>query len=68
MCLQGTAKSVEFNKIKFEQIVGNRDAKHFARRLTERLLSYDFTAKKNPFQELRWFYASIYGIWYSRNR
>ncbi|GAL61880.1 hypothetical protein [Algibacter lectus] len=48
----GTAKSIEFNKIKFEQIVGNRDAKHFARRLTERMLSYDFTAKKNPFQEL----------------
>ena len=45
----GAAKSVEFNKIQFEQIVGNRDAKHFARRLTERMLSYDFTAKKNPF-------------------
>ena len=39
---QGTAKSIEFNKIQFEQIVGNRDAKHFARRLTERMLSYDF--------------------------
>src|SRR5690606_8069138 len=38
----GAAKSVEFNKIKFEQIVGNKDAKHFARRLTERMLSYDF--------------------------
>src|SRR5680860_1039748 len=50
--LEGTAKSVEFNKIRFEEIVGNRDAKHFARRLTERMLSYDFAAKKNPFQEL----------------
>jgi hypothetical protein len=49
---EGTAKSVEFNKIEFEEIVGNRDAKHFARRLTERMLSYDFEAKKNPFQEL----------------
>ncbi len=28
---EGTAKSVEFNKIQFEEIVGNRDAKHFAR-------------------------------------
>ena len=42
--------SIEFNKIQFEQIVGNRDAKHFSRRLTERLLSYDFEAKENPFQ------------------
>ena len=58
---QGTAKSIEFNKIKFEQIVGNRDAKHFARRLTERMLSYDFTAKKNPFQELGGFMPVFMG-------
>lgn len=58
---QGTAKSVEFNKIQFEQIVGNRDAKHFARRLTERLLSYDFEAKKNPFQELGGFMPVFMG-------
>jgi hypothetical protein len=57
----GTAKSIEFNKIKFEQIVGNRDAKHFARRLTERLLSYDFEAKKNPFQELGGFMPVFMG-------
>ncbi|TXG39692.1 AAA family ATPase [Seonamhaeicola maritimus] len=57
----GTAKSVEFNKIQFEQIVGNRDAKHFARRLTERLLSYDFVAKKNPFQELGGFMPVFMG-------
>ena len=57
----GTAKSIEFNKIQFEQIVGNRDAKHFARRLTERLLSYDFTAKKNPFQELGGFMPDFMG-------
>lgn len=57
----GTAKSVEFNKIQFEQIVGNRDAKHFARRLTERLLSYDFTVKKNPFQELGGFMPVFMG-------
>ncbi len=58
---EGTAQSVEFNKIQFEQIVGNRDAKHFARRLTERMLSYDFTAKKNPFQELGGFMPVFMG-------
>jgi len=58
---EGTAKSVEFNKIQFEQIVGNRDAKHFARRLTERMLSYDFDAKKNPFQELGGFMPVFMG-------
>ncbi len=57
----GAAKSIEFNKVRFEQIVGNRDAKHFARRLTERLLSYDFTAKKNPFQELGGFMPVFMG-------
>ena len=57
----GTAKSVAFNKIKFEQIVGNKDAKHFARRLTERMLSYDFEAQKNPFQELGGFMPVFMG-------
>ena len=57
----GAAKSVEFNQIQFEEIVGNRDAKHFARRLTERLLSYDFEAKKNPFQELGGFMPVFMG-------
>lgn len=57
----GSAVSVEFNKIQFEQIVGNKDAKHFARRLTERLLSYDFEAKKNPFQELGGFMPVFMG-------
>ncbi len=54
-------KSVEFNKIQFEQIVGNRDAKHFAKRLTERMLAYDFKAKKNPFQELGGFMPVFMG-------
>ncbi|GHC48836.1 AAA family ATPase [Ulvibacter litoralis] len=58
---EGTAKSVEFNKIEFEEIVGNRDAKHFARRLTERMLSYDFEAQKNPFQELGGFMPVFMG-------
>ncbi len=54
-------KSVEFNKIQFEQIVGNRDAKHFAKRLIERMLAYDFKAKKNPFQELGGFMPVFMG-------
>lgn len=54
-------KSVEFNKIHFEQIVGNRDAKHFAKRLIERMLAYDFEAKKNPFQELGGFMPVFMG-------
>lgn len=58
---EGTAVSVEFNKIRFEEIVGNRDAKHFAKRLTERMMSYDFTAKKNPFQELGGFMPVFMG-------
>ncbi|OZV68580.1 AAA family ATPase [Winogradskyella aurantia] len=58
---QGTAKSVEFNKVRFEEIVGNKDAKHFARRLTERMLSYDFQAQKNPFQELGGFMPVFMG-------
>ncbi|MBT8245179.1 MAG: AAA family ATPase [Winogradskyella sp.] len=58
---EGSAKSVEFNTIQFEQIVGNRDAKHFARRLTERMLSYDFEAQKNPFQELGGFMPVFMG-------
>ena len=57
----GSAKSIAFNKIKFEQIVGNKDAKHFARRLTERMLSYDFDAQKNPFQELGGFMPVFMG-------
>ncbi len=56
-----TIKSVEFNKIKFEQIVGNRDAKHFAKRLVQRMLAYDFTEKKNPFQELGGFMPVFMG-------
>jgi len=44
--------SVEFNRVTFEQIVGNRDAKHYARRLAERLVCYDPVIKKNPMYEL----------------
>ncbi|MEM6718051.1 MAG: AAA family ATPase [Bacteroidota bacterium] len=57
----GSATSVEFNPIRFEQIVGNKDAKHFAKRLVERLMSYDMTTKRNPFQELGGFMPVFMG-------
>jgi len=57
----GTAKSVDFNRVEFDQIVGNKDAKHFAKRLVERLLSYDFETRKNPFQSLGGFMPVFMG-------
>lgn len=50
--LGGPASSVEFNRVELTQIVGNRAAKHNARRLVERLLCYDLIAQRNPFLEL----------------
>lgn len=46
------ATSVEFNRVEMGDIVGNADAKHFARRLAMRLLCYNFTEQKNVFSEL----------------
>lgn len=43
---------VEFKKIPLSSIVGNRDAKHFVRRLAQRLVCYDPTIKKNVFHEI----------------
>ncbi|MGH1383381.1 AAA family ATPase [Kordia sp.] len=57
----GSATSVEFNPIRFEQIVGNKDAKHFAKRLVERMMSYDIATKQNPFQELGGFMPVFMG-------
>lgn len=57
----GSATSIEFNPIRFEQIVGNKDAKHFAKRLVERMMSYDIATKKNPFQELGGFMPVFMG-------
>ncbi|MEM7393580.1 MAG: hypothetical protein AAF492_14640 [Verrucomicrobiota bacterium] len=37
----GAEVSVEFNRVELNDIVGNRDAKHDARRLAARLLCYD---------------------------
>ncbi len=44
--------SVEFNRVELHQIVGNRDAKHKARRLAERLMCYDPVVQRNPMHEL----------------
>ena len=44
--------SIEFNRVELDEIVGNRDAKHGARRLVERLLCYDLETQRNPFVEL----------------
>ena len=50
--LGGPTASVEFNRVELNQIVGNRAAKHGARRLVERLLCYDLAAQRNPFLDL----------------
>ena len=50
--LNSGGASVTFNRVALENIVGNKDAKHKARRLAERLLCYDKDAKANPMQEL----------------
>ena len=44
--------SVEFNRVELSHIVGNRDAKHKARRLAERLLCYDKETRRNPIHDL----------------
>jgi hypothetical protein len=44
--------SVEFNRVEIGEIVGNRDAKHKARRLAERLICYDAATKRNPMMDL----------------
>lgn len=55
------ATSVEFNKTEFEEIVGNKEAKHLARRIVAALLSYCFKAKKNPFDMIAKFARIIMG-------
>src|SRR3989344_2113361 len=44
--------SITFNRVDIGEIVGNRDAKHKARRLVERLCCYDPEVKKNPVMDL----------------
>lgn len=48
----GSAASAEFKRVDINTIVGNREAKNFARRLAQRLLAYDFDKKMNPMVEL----------------
>ncbi len=47
-----SGSSVEFNRVELESIVGNRDAKHKARRLVQRLLCFDRETRRNPMMEL----------------
>ncbi|MDQ8181382.1 AAA family ATPase [Pelagicoccus sp. SDUM812005] len=44
--------TVEFNRVRFDDIVGNRAAKHEAKRLAQRLACYDPAVGRNPFMEL----------------
>ncbi len=44
--------SSEFRKVRFEEIVGNRRAKHQAKRTAMMMCCYDPKRKKNPFLEL----------------
>lgn len=44
--------SIEFNRVELGQIVGNRDAKHKARRLAERLICYDPATRRNPVHDM----------------
>jgi hypothetical protein len=50
--ISGGEISMEFNRVELSSIVGNREAKHSARRLVERLLCYDLATKRNPFNDL----------------
>jgi len=45
-------QSVDFKRITFDQIVGNRDIKHASKRLIAALLSYSPKEEKNPMVEL----------------
>ncbi len=44
--------SVEFNRVSFSEIVGNRVAKHNSMRTIARMLCYDLERKNNPMREL----------------
>lgn len=47
-----SAVSMSFNKIRMEQIIANKEAKHMFKRYVERLLCYDVKTGKNPMLEL----------------
>lgn len=50
--LEREVVSVEFNRVDIGEIVGNRDAKHMAKRLVTRLVCYDPAVQRNPFMDL----------------
>ena len=50
--LSNQLPTIEFNRVRLQDIVGNRDAKHQARRLVGRLLCYDLQTKRNPIYDL----------------
>ena len=50
--LNGGVASVEFNRTDVSTIVGNRDAKHYARRLAERIVCFRPETKRNIMFEL----------------
>ncbi|MBO6515200.1 MAG: AAA family ATPase [Bacteroidia bacterium] len=47
-----SVKGMQFNPTRMEDIVANKQAKHLFKRYAERLLCYDFDARKNPINEL----------------
>ncbi len=47
-----TVRTVEFNRVNFDDIVGNRAAKHEAKRVAQRLACYDPSVGRNPFMDL----------------
>lgn len=50
--LSGSHANVEFNRVELHQVVGNRDVKHHARRLAQRIVAYDFECKRNIMYDL----------------
>jgi DNA polymerase III delta prime subunit len=55
------ATSVEFNRTEFEEIVGNREAKHLAKRIVAAILSYCFKMKRNPYDAIAKYARVIMG-------
>ncbi|MBI2056202.1 MAG: AAA family ATPase [Candidatus Sungbacteria bacterium] len=59
--ISGGRVSVEFKRTSIEEMVGNRDAKHHASRLTNSLLTYSPKDKRNPMFDLGGFTTVILG-------
>ena len=50
--IDGSVQSIEFNRVELKSIVGNKDAKHQAQRIVQRLICYDPREKRNIMSEL----------------